>query len=185
MRLRRVASLPLLRHKDSPMKRTATASHPLTPRPLFRSLLLALASLPAGVVLAGDLDGQTAEVGAGDPVEAWTLKNGSLLTVNGGAAQTILADDSRVTLVASTVSRKPSGDYSEHAVKLDGNSLLDARDSTFVGNLRVHDQAQVTLSGSHVVVSPGAGQQPGDRQSVGLGFSGMSVGSGRILLDAR
>lgn len=166
------------------MKRTATASHPLTPRPLFRSLLLALASLPAGVVLAGDLDGQTAEVGAGDPVEAWTLKNGSLLTVNGGAAQTILADDSRVTLVASTVSRKPSGDYSEHAVKLDGNSLLDARDSTFVGNLRVHDQAQVTLSGSHVVVSPGAGQQPGDRQSVGLGFSGMSVGSGRILLDA-
>jgi autotransporter family porin len=95
------------------MKRTATASHPLTPRPLFRSLLLALASLPSGVALAGDLDGQTAEVGAGDPVEAWTLKNGSLLTVNGGAAQTILADDSTVVL-STVVARKPSGDYSGH-----------------------------------------------------------------------
>ena len=85
------------------MKRTATASHPPTPRLLFRSLLLALASLPSGVALAGDLDGQTAEVGAGDPVEAWTLKNGSLLTVNDGATRNLTAADSTVVLSNTSV----------------------------------------------------------------------------------
>ncbi|HEL4111900.1 TPA: autotransporter outer membrane beta-barrel domain-containing protein, partial [Stenotrophomonas maltophilia] len=169
-----------------PMKRitNTTTSRPPRPRLLFRSLLLALASLPTGIALAGDLDGQTAEVGATDPVEAWTLKNGSLLTVTGGATQTIVASDSRVTLDGATVSRKSSGDYPENAAVLNGNSHLSAQRTTLEGSLRIHDYAQVVLTDSHIDVTPGSGLEPGDATSVGLNFASvMSTGNARVLLD--
>ncbi|WP_075675377.1 autotransporter outer membrane beta-barrel domain-containing protein [Stenotrophomonas sp. TD3] len=168
------------------MKRitNATASRPPTPRLLFRSVLLALASLPTGIAFAGDLDGQTADVGATDPVEAWTLKNGSLLTVTGGATQTIVASDSRVTLDGATVSRKPSGDYSENAAVLNGNSHLNAQRTTLEGSLRIHDYAQAVLTDSHIDVTPGSGLEPGDATSVGLNFASvMNTGNARVLLD--
>ncbi|TGP33117.1 hypothetical protein EN871_34105, partial [bacterium M00.F.Ca.ET.228.01.1.1] len=48
-------------------------------RPLARCLLLAL-TMPIGAAWAGDLDGGSAEVVAGDPVEQWRVRNGGALT---------------------------------------------------------------------------------------------------------
>lgn len=106
------------------------STRPLLLRPLARGLLLALASLSAGAALAGDLDGQDAEVTAGDPVEAWTLKNGSTLVGREAAMSEISAEDtSTITLQGGTVtSVSRSG-----AVTLAGNATLTAVGTHFRG----------------------------------------------------
>ncbi|HIE0128006.1 TPA: autotransporter outer membrane beta-barrel domain-containing protein [Stenotrophomonas maltophilia] len=106
------------------------STRPLLLRPLARGLLLALASLSAGAALAGDLDGQDAEVTAGDPVEAWTLKNGSTLVGREAAMSEISAEDtSAITLQGGTVtSVSRSG-----AVTLAGNATLTAVGTHFRG----------------------------------------------------
>ncbi len=106
------------------------STRPLLLRPLARGPLLALASLSAGAALAGDLDGQDAEVTAGDPVEAWTLKNGSTLVGREAAMSEISAEDtSTITLQGGTVtSVSRSG-----AVTLAGNATLTAVGTHFRG----------------------------------------------------
>ncbi|MEG0183419.1 MAG: autotransporter outer membrane beta-barrel domain-containing protein, partial [Stenotrophomonas sp.] len=160
--------LPYSRHKDPSMKRTATQPPLRTPRPrlLCRSLLLALATLPAATALAGELDGQTAEVGAADPTEAWTLKNGSLLTVNGGASLYIEADDSTVTLSNATV----GAGSRQHAVSLFGGSTLAARSTRFTAGIFVTDSSTAWIEDSEIVVTA-AGLSP-RTASVGIGLSG-------------
>lgn len=57
------------------------------PHPLALGLVAALvATAVALVALAGNLDNQSVEVVAGDPLEAWNLINGSSLSVSGGQA---------------------------------------------------------------------------------------------------
>ncbi|HEL2980200.1 TPA: autotransporter outer membrane beta-barrel domain-containing protein [Stenotrophomonas maltophilia] len=106
------------------------STRPLLLRPLARGLLLALSSLSAGAALAGDLDGQNAEVTAGDPVETWTLKNGSTLVGREAAMNEISAEDtSAITLQGGTVtSVSRSG-----AVTLAGSATLTAVGTHFRG----------------------------------------------------
>jgi len=112
-----------------------------TVRPLLRSLLIALATLPAATALAGDLDGQTAEVVAGDPVEAWTLINGSKLTVTGGRSNQIAASDfSAIILDGAEVNRAGLTGTSQSSIDLGGSASLDASYSRFTGG-------GITLSG--------------------------------------
>ncbi|HEL4114452.1 TPA: autotransporter outer membrane beta-barrel domain-containing protein, partial [Stenotrophomonas maltophilia] len=150
------------------MKRitNTTTSRPPRPRLLFRSLLLALASLPTGIALAGDLDGQTAEVGATDPAEAWTLKNGSLLTVNDGATHNLTAADSTVVLSNSSVDATTAGP----AVRLSGTSLLAARSTQFNGGVHLVDSSTAWIEDSQISVVAGAGVHPGSA-SVGIDLS--------------
>ncbi|MGG2103604.1 autotransporter outer membrane beta-barrel domain-containing protein [Stenotrophomonas sp. NRRL B-14846] len=143
-----------------------TARRPPAPRVLCRSLLLALASLHTGAALAGNLDGQTADVGAADPTEAWTLKNGSLLTVNGGASLYIEADNSTVILSNATV----DAGSRQSAVTLSGGSTLAARSTRFAAGILVTDSSTAWIEDSEIIVTA-AGLSPG-AASVGIGLSG-------------
>lgn len=107
-------------------------ARPLSLCPLARSLLLALSTLSTGAALAGDLDGQTAEVVAGDPVESWTLKNGSTLIGRDAAMNSIYAEDSSaITLQGGTVTAGPSAGPS---VTLVGDATLTAVGTHFRGS---------------------------------------------------
>ncbi len=107
-------------------------ARPLSLCPLARSLLLALSTLSTGVALAGDLDGQSAEVVAGDPVESWTLKNGSTLVGRDAAMNSIYAEDSStITLQGGTVTTGPSSNTS---VTLVGDATLTAVGTHFRGS---------------------------------------------------
>ncbi len=71
---------------------------------------------------AGDLDNQQAEVTGTDPAEAWTLKNGSKLTLtDSGDAYQIKAMDSDVVINNGNVKRAPTAGSSV-ALILDGSS---------------------------------------------------------------
>ncbi|TGQ68806.1 autotransporter outer membrane beta-barrel domain-containing protein, partial [Mesorhizobium sp. M8A.F.Ca.ET.207.01.1.1] len=86
-------------------------------RPLARCLLLAL-TMPIGAAWAGDLDGGSAEVVAGDPVEQWRVRNGGALTINGGEAQNLRASEtSTLRLTRAVVSRDPA--VQQHTVLLE------------------------------------------------------------------
>ncbi|QXQ03188.1 autotransporter outer membrane beta-barrel domain-containing protein [Stenotrophomonas indicatrix] len=121
-------------------------------RPLARGLLLALSTLSAGTTLAGNLDGQTAEVIAGDPVEAWTLKNGSTLVGREATMNEIYAGDtSTITLQGGTVTSVSSSG----AVTLAGNATLTAVGTHFRGGgigLNGGDTV-ARLTGSSIVVA--------------------------------
>ena len=107
-------------------------ARPLSLRPLARSLLLALSTFSTGAALAGDLDGQSAEVVAGDAVEAWTLKNGSTLVGRDAAMNSIYAEDSStITLQGGTVTTGPSSNTS---VTLVGDATLTAVGTHFRGS---------------------------------------------------
>jgi autotransporter family porin len=137
-----------------------------TVRPLLRSLLVALATLPAATVMAGDLDDQTAEVVAGDAIEAWTLKNGSLLSVNGGAAANLTADNSAIVLSNATVEATFAGP----AATLSGATTLAAVSTRFNGGLHLVNDSIAWLENSEIVVAAGAGAHPG-LASVGIDLS--------------
>jgi len=140
-----------------------------TVRPLLRSLLVALATLPAATVMAGDLDGQTAEVVAGDAIEAWALKNGSLLSVNGGQTEQIQADDtSQVLLDNAQVTR--SGNQTA-AIQLWEQASLNANASRINGEVELGGgSTSLTLKNSAIRVTA-AELDAGAQKSVGIGLS--------------
>ncbi len=138
-------------------------------RPLLRSLLLALAAGPLGAAMAGELDGQTAEVAAGDPVEAWRLINGSHLTVRGGETEQIQAEDtSQVILDRAQVSR--SGNQIA-AIQLWERSSLVADSSRINGEVELRGgNTSLTVKDSSIRVSA-ADLSPNAAKSVGVGLS--------------
>ncbi|QII31058.1 autotransporter outer membrane beta-barrel domain-containing protein [Stenotrophomonas maltophilia] len=118
-------------------------------RPLARGLLLALAVAPVGAVTAGDLDGQTAEIVNGDPVEAWNLINGSALTVNDAQTDSINSTDSAVSLVNATIASATPG--ARALVQMRGNSTLSMTGSTVRdGTVSVYDTASAHIVGSRI-----------------------------------
>ncbi|HFK2922807.1 TPA: autotransporter outer membrane beta-barrel domain-containing protein, partial [Stenotrophomonas maltophilia] len=122
--------------------------HPLSLRPLARGLLLALSAMATGAALAGDLDGQTAEVVAGDAVEAWTLKNGSKLTVTGAQTDSITSTDSTVVLTNATIASATAG---RALVRMDGNSALNMTGSIVRdGTVSVYNTASAHIVGSRI-----------------------------------
>ncbi|MCO7489486.1 autotransporter outer membrane beta-barrel domain-containing protein [Stenotrophomonas maltophilia] len=124
-------------------------AHAPSLRPLARGLLLALSAMSAGAALAGDLDGQTAEVVAGDAVEAWTLENGSKLTVTGAQTDSITSTDSSVFLSNTTIASATAGDRT--LVRMYGNSALNMTGSIVRdGTVTVHDTASAHIVGSRI-----------------------------------
>ncbi|PJL57458.1 autotransporter outer membrane beta-barrel domain-containing protein [Stenotrophomonas maltophilia] len=157
------------------MKLSSVVSSPRPPTPhrLFRSLLLALASLPAGAVLAGDLDDQAAEVGAADPIEAWRLINGSQLTVNGGQTQHIRAGDTSVVNLQNA--RVVRTGLEREAIHLYGEATLVANSSRIDGSVFIDSgNTSVTLKDSIVVVDA-AQLVPGATSSIGIDASILSA----------
>jgi len=157
------------------MKLNSVVSSPRPPTPhrLFRSLLLALASLPAGAVLAGDLDDQTAEVGAADPIEAWRLINGSQLTVNGGQTQHIRAGDTSVVNLQNA--RVVRTGLEHHAIYLYGETTLVANSSRIDGGVFISSgYTSVTLKDSIVEVDADH-LAPGATSSIGIDASTLST----------
>lgn len=140
-----------------------------TLRPLLRSLLVALAALPAATALAGDLDGQTAEVVAGDATEAWRLINGSHLSVNGAQTEQIRAEDtSQVLLDNAEVTR--TGNQTA-AIQLWGQSSLNANASRINGEVELRGgSTSLTLKNSVIRVTA-AEMHAGAQKSVGIGLS--------------
>lgn len=123
-------------------------AHAPSLRPLARGLLLALSAMATGAALAGDLDGQTAEVVAGDAVEAWTLKNGSKLTVTGAQTDSITSTDSTVVLTNATIASATAG---RALVRMDGNSALNMTGSIVRdGTVSVYDTASAHIVGSRI-----------------------------------
>ncbi|MGH8099627.1 autotransporter outer membrane beta-barrel domain-containing protein, partial [Stenotrophomonas indicatrix] len=162
------------------MSHFLSAATSLRLRPLARGLLLALASFPAGIVLAGDLDNQSAEVVGGDPVEAWTLINGSSLTVRGGQTNEIIAgDSSTVVLDGAQVTRIGSGRTSQEAVELNGAASLNARNSAFIGGGVTLNGASVSaqLSDSTISVTT-AGLRPTEPKAIGVDLINVVTGTG-------
>lgn len=164
-----------------------TAAFPASPiRPLGRALMLALAALPASHVLAGDLDGQNAEVVEGDPTEAWTLINESLLTVAGGHTLSIEASDvSGIILSGATVQRAGSA---QSGVRLHGSARLNMRDSRLLGGgILLTGQSVAHLVGSTVLVTQSEGMRPGEILSVGVDMvdAGSRSGiNGRVRIES-
>ncbi|WP_423176807.1 autotransporter outer membrane beta-barrel domain-containing protein [Stenotrophomonas maltophilia group sp. CASM10] len=124
-------------------------AHAPSLRPLARGLLLALSAMSASAALAGDLDGQTAEVVAGDAVEAWTLENGSKLTVTGAQTDSITSTDSSVFLSKATIASATAG--SRAHVTLHGNSTLNMTGSIVRdGTVHVYDNSSAHIVGSRI-----------------------------------
>ncbi|CAH0142439.1 autotransporter outer membrane beta-barrel domain-containing protein [Stenotrophomonas lactitubi] len=156
---------------------SSPASLPL-PRPLAVGVLLALAIAPAGMAHAGDLDNQTAEVVAGDPVEAWTLINGSRLTVMGGQSNEIgAADSSTIVLDGAQVTRV--GSTTQSAITLYGNASLEATNSRFSGGgvTLWSNGASAHLVGSTITVHT-ADLRPTQRKAIGVDLIDLSASTG-------
>ncbi len=157
-------------------------------RPLARGLLLALASAPMAVAFGGDLDNQQAEVTGTHPAEAWTLKNGSTLTLRDGATSfDITATDSAVVMNGATVNRDLTG-KGFGRVNLDGTATLTANNSVFNTNtaITIREHASATISNSYIFVLRGTAIQPGDMGSWGVDVSnafGFASDDGRVTLD--
>ena len=138
------------------------------PRPLVVGVLLALAIAPAGMVHAGNLDNQTAEVVAGDPVEAWSLINGSRLTVTGGQSNEIGATDSS-TIVLDNAQVTRVGTSTLSAIDLYGTASLEATNSRFSGGgvTLWNDGTSAHLVGSTITVHT-ADLDPTQRKAIGV-----------------
>ncbi|MDR6694922.1 autotransporter outer membrane beta-barrel domain-containing protein [Stenotrophomonas sp. 1337] len=148
------------------------------PKALAWALMSALAGAPLPAAFAGDLDNQTAEVTAGDPVEAWTLVNGSKLAVRNAKTASIYADSgSEVVLTGATVTR-PVGDSAHNydAMQLFDGATLRANDSHLVnGGLLLNGGASAELVNSSIVVT--AASLPSSRtRSVGVDLAPLAGG---------
>ncbi|WP_329809766.1 autotransporter outer membrane beta-barrel domain-containing protein [Stenotrophomonas sp. SMYL41] len=158
------------------MSRSLSTITPPALRPLARGLLLALATLAAGPALAGDLDNQVAEVRAGDPVEAWTLINGSRLGVNGGATfQIAAADDSELNLMNAVVTQSVSG---RPAIMLEDSAYLAMDQSRVLGRIALlGGTTQAVLARSSISITT-AGLAPSEALSIGVDLLAPATGSG-------
>lgn len=154
-------------------------------RPLAQGLLLALATLPAGMALAGDLDGQTVEIDGTAPFEDWTLINGSSLTATNARTGILKAsDNSALALDGTTVDA--SGAAPGPAVLVSTGSSLVARNSGFIGGIRVQPNGtSASIYGSSIIVST-TDLSPGDFIGVDIS-SGAASGpsaNGHVLIDS-
>lgn len=158
------------------MSHFLSAATSLRLRPLARGLLLALGTFPAGMALAGDLDNQRADVFAGDPVEAWTLVNGSRLKVDGGQTLEIVADDdSDLNIQDAVITRSGT---SQRAITLNDSAYLALARSRIFGGIGLHGgTTQAVLWQSSISVTT-AGLAPGERLSVGVDLLSSAAGSG-------
>ncbi|AWH47496.1 autotransporter outer membrane beta-barrel domain-containing protein [Stenotrophomonas sp. ZAC14A_NAIMI4_1] len=151
-----------------------------TLRPLARSLLLALATLPLGTALAGDLDNEDRQLTATDPVEEWTLINGSNLTGNDAQTNAITASDtSTVELVGGTVTRVGLGAASQTSVTLEDDARLTATGTHFRGG-GIHlagGNTSAAFTGGSIIVNA-ADMRPTAAASVGVDLSRNIAGSG-------
>jgi len=139
-------------------------------RPLARSLLVAMALVPAATVAAGDLDNEHKIVGSGDPVEEWTLRNWSLLRVQGGETNAIQANNSDVLALDAIVRR---GGTHQVAIDLSGDSSLQLGTSTVRGGgIRVSGSSNAHLIGSRILVTAADGLSPTESLSIGLSMGG-------------
>ena len=161
--------------------RAATYS-PTHPRArLACAVMLALAAFTAGSAAAGDLDNQNATVTAGDPEEAWTLKNGStLLGRNARMNQIVASDTSSVVLEGGQVTR--TGTQSS-AVTLEEGAMLTANGTEFLGGgiqlLQGGSEARLTAGRITVLAS--------DRATAGVDIAtgfGSGAYTGYAVLDA-
>ncbi|HEL3181065.1 TPA: autotransporter outer membrane beta-barrel domain-containing protein [Stenotrophomonas maltophilia] len=134
-------------------------------RPLAHAVLLAITTFAAGSALAGDLDNQDATVVAGDPVEAWSLRNGSNLIGQNAQMNEISArDTSTVVLDGGTVIRAAG----QRAVSLTDNAQLTATGTTFRGGIALNNGNTVArLTGGSIKVTA-ADLAPTERLSVGI-----------------
>jgi len=148
------------------------------PKALAWALMSALAGAPLPAAFAGDLDNQTAEVTEGDPVEAWTLVNGSKLAVRNAKTASIWADSgSEVVLTGATVTR-PVGDSTRNhdAILLFDGATLRANDSHLVnGGLLLNGGASAELVNSSIVVTA-ASLPSSRRRSVGVDLAPLPGG---------
>ncbi|MCU1061363.1 autotransporter outer membrane beta-barrel domain-containing protein [Stenotrophomonas maltophilia] len=143
--------------------------------PLACSLAAVLASTGlAPLAWAGDLDNQTAEVIAGDPVEAWNLQNDSVLTVNGGETHQIDAYGSTATLNNAQVTY--AGSSAGNAIRLGSFSSLRATDSLIQGRISIAGGSRLDLTGSTVLVTQ-ASMLPSATASWGVDISPGSAGA--------
>jgi len=155
---------------------------PLSLRPLARSVLLALSTLPAGFAMAGDLDGQVAEVVAGDPIEAWTLINGSKLTVTGAGTQQIsAADTSEVVLDGATVTRSGTA---QDSVTLEDTASLEATGTRFIGGgVSLNGGAASAMLKNSQIILSAADMRPGAGKSVGVDLAGTGAATSHAVID--
>lgn len=154
-------------------------------RPLAHAVLLAITTFAAGSALAGDLDNQNATVAAGDPVEAWTLVNGSTLTGQDARMNQISArDTSSVVLNGGQVTRTGS---ESNAVELIGGASLTANGTEFRGG-RISIQpgnGEARLSNGKVIVLASE-MRPGTATTAGVDLAAgfvAGVHDGYALLD--
>lgn len=156
-------------------------AHPARPPslcPLARSLLLALSTLSTGAALAGDLDGQTAEVVAGDPVDAWTLKNGStLIGRNAVMHQISAADTSSINLLGGTVS-VAAGSAVTAAVTLTDAAALSTRATHFKGGgIALQGATSAHLAQATIIIDASHLTAATDR-SIGVDLASGATGTG-------
>ncbi|CAM0119680.1 autotransporter family porin [Stenotrophomonas geniculata] len=146
--------------------------------PLARSLLLALSALSTGTALAGDLDGQTAHVRAGDPVEAWTLKNGSkLVGQNAVMHQISAADTSGIDLLGGAVG-VAAGSGVTAAVALTDAARLSTRATHFKGGgIALQGAASAHLAQASIVIDASHLTAATDR-SIGVDLASGATGAG-------
>jgi len=158
------------------MSHFLSAATSLRLRPLARGLLLALGTFPAGMALAGDLDNQRADVSAGDPVEAWTLVNGSRLNVDGGQTLQIVADDtSDLNIRDAVITRSGT---SQRAITLNDSAYLALARSRIFGGIGLNGgTTQAVLWQSSISVTP-ASLRPGEALSVGVDLASSATGNG-------
>ena len=169
------------------MRTISSATPPHTLRPLVRGLLLALAALPLGSALAGDLDGQNKQLSAADPVEAWTLINGSTLSGNNASTHQISASDtSTITLYGGTVTRV--GTTGQRSVELSGDAQLTANGTQFRGGgiALAGGNTAAHLTGGSIIVAA-ADLRPTEALSVGVDLfappTGIGAASPRATID--
>ena len=151
---------------------------PLSLCPLARSLLLALSALSIDAAMAGDLDGQTAEVVAGDPVDAWTLKNGStLIGRNAVMHQISAADTSSINLLGGTVS-VAAGSGATATVTLTGAAELSTRATHFTGGgIVLQEATSAHLAQASIIIDASHLTAAADR-SIGVDLASGATGAG-------
>lgn len=157
--------------------------HPFSPRtlrPLAQGLAFALAALAQAPATAADLDGEEHDVLAGDPVEAWTLINGSKLSVTDARSNQISAGDtSAIILDGADVTRTGLAGTSQSAIDLTGSASLEAAYSRISGGgitLNGPD-ASARLIGTTVSVRTDD-LRPTDQKAIGVDLISLGAAAG-------
>lgn len=167
------------------MKRLPSPYPTVPPRlPLARAILAALLLLPGAAAVAGDLDGGSAEVVDGDPVEDWNLTNGARLTVNGGTTGTVQAVSGSAVFFNNATAQATN--TQGLAVNLHSGASLTARNSQFLGGIFNAEGSSSMLIDSSVI------SRASDVPATALSLAGVSLNyspgggliyDGEVLID--